>query len=258
MQLLSVREIIAANTPGMQVMVRGWLRTARHGKSCSFLEVYDGSSFSTLQCVADPQLENYENEIKKLNTGCSVTIAGELASSPGKGQAIELQAKKVITVGAADPDYPLQKKQHSYEFLRTIQHLRLRTNTFGAILRVRNTVAMLIHEFFQERGFVWLHTPVITASDSEGAGQMFRVTTLNAEKPPLTPAGKVDFSQDFFAAEAHLTVSGQLEGEAGALAVGKIYTFGPTFGRKTPIPAGISRNSGWLSRKLLLWISLAT
>lgn len=229
MRSCTIKSILANPSVGSRVIVEGWLRTARHGKQCSFLAVYDGSCFDTLQCVVEPSLENYASDVKRLNTGCAVRVEGTLAESPAAGQPVELKADKVVPVGWVDADYPLQKKQHSYEFLRTQQHLRLRTNTFGAVLRVRNAAAAAIHEFFQERGFIWLHTPIITASDCEGAGKMFHVTTLDAGNPPKTDDGKVDYAKDFFGSPTHLTVSGQLEGEAGAMALSRIYTFGPTF-----------------------------
>jgi asparaginyl-tRNA synthetase len=228
MSSISVKELLAGSKVNETVCVEGWLKTARHGKGFSFLEVYDGSCFGSLQCVADANLANYE-EVKKLNTGCAVRIDGKLVASQGKGQQWEVAASAVEPVGMVDADYPLQKKRHSLEFLRTIEHLRLRTNTLGAVMRVRNVAAAAIHGFFQQNGFVWLHTPIITASDSEGAGQMFQVTTLDMENPPRGDDGKVDYNQDFFGVDSRLTVSGQLEGEAGALALKKIYTFGPTF-----------------------------
>ncbi len=228
MSSMSVKELLAGDKGNQEVCVEGWLKTARHGKGFSFLEVYDGSCFGSLQCVADASLANYE-EVKKLNTGCAVRVNGTLVPSQGKGQQWEIAATAVETVGTVDADYPLQKKRHSLEFLRSIEHLRLRTNTLGAVMRVRNAAAAAIHSFFQQNGFVWLHTPIITASDSEGAGQMFQVTTLDLEKLPRSDDGSIDYKQDFFGVEARLTVSGQLEGEAGALALKKIYTFGPTF-----------------------------
>ncbi|NNL66086.1 MAG: asparagine--tRNA ligase, partial [Myxococcales bacterium] len=171
----------------------------------------------------------YEDSVRKLGNGCAVRVEGELVASPGKGQAVEIHASAVETVGGVADDYPLQKKRHSFEYLRTIAHLRPRTNTFGAVFRVRNAAARAIHGFFQERGFQWLHSPIITLSDAEGAGQMFRVSSLPADDPPRGEDGRVDFSQDFFGAESHLTVSGQLEAEIGALALSRVYTFGPTF-----------------------------
>lgn len=228
MSSISVKELLAGSRANETVCVEGWLKTARHGKDFSFLEVYDGSCFGSLQCVADASLTNYE-EVKKLNTGCAVRIDGKLVASQGKGQQWEVAATSVEPVGMVDPDYPLQKKRHSLEFLRGIEHLRLRTNTLGAVMRVRNAAAAAIHGFFQQNGFFWLHTPIITASDSEGAGQMFQVTTLDLENPPRGEDGRIDYKQDFFGVDSRLTVSGQLEGEAGALALKKIYTFGPTF-----------------------------
>lgn len=228
MSSISVKELLAGSRANETVCVEGWLKTARHGKDFSFLEVYDGSCFGSLQCVADASLANYE-DVKKLNTGCAVRIDGKLIASQGKGQQWEVAATAVEPVGMVDPDYPLQKKRHSLEFLRGIEHLRLRTNTLGAVMRVRNAAAAAIHGFFQQNGFFWLHTPIITASDSEGAGQMFQVTTLDLENPPRGENGRIDYKQDFFGVDSRLTVSGQLEGEAGALALKKIYTFGPTF-----------------------------
>jgi asparaginyl-tRNA synthetase len=170
----------------------------------------------------------FESVVRKLGNGCAVRVTGEIEASPGQEQALEIHARSLELVGGVDDDYPLQKKRHSFEYLRTIAHLRPRTNTFGAVLRVRNAAARAIHDFFQARGFVWLHSPIVTLSDAEGAGQMFRVTTLPAGDPPRRPDGAVDFAQDFFGAEAHLTVSGQLEAEIGALALTRVYTFGPT------------------------------
>ncbi len=210
--------------------LRGWIRTRRDSKGgFSFLEINDGSCLGNLQVVADGKLANYESEIKKLGTGASVTVEGLLKASPAKGQATELQAAFVEVHGFADPDtYVLQKKQHSFEFLRTIAHLRPRTNTFGAIARIRNQVCRSIHDFFQERGFFYIHPPIITASDCEGAGEMFKVTTMDLAKVPKVE-GKVDFTQDFFNKPAYLTVSGQLQAEIFACSLGKVYTFGPTF-----------------------------
>jgi asparaginyl-tRNA synthetase len=215
---------------GSEVVLQGWVRTRRDSKAgFSFLELNDGSSMGNIQVVAPGELANYESEIKHLSPGCSVTVTGLVKESPGKGQATEVQATGVTVHGAADVDtYPLQKKRHSFEFLRTIAHLRPRTNTFGAIARVRNCVSSSIHQFFQEEGFLYIHTPIITASDCEGAGEMFQVTTLNLADPPKSAAG-VDFTQDFFDRPSYLTVSGQLEAETFACALGKVYTFGPTF-----------------------------
>jgi len=211
-----VVELLAQGKAGESAGVRGWLRTARHSKGVSFLDVTDGSCLAGLQVVAGPELANYEAEVTKLDTGCAVEVLGELVASQGKGQALELRASRLVVVGTADPDYPLQKKRHGFEFLRTIAHLRPRTNTLGAVLRVRNVAARAVHRFFQERGFVWLHTPIITASDAEGAGAMFRVSATGGEG-------------EFFGRPAFLTVSGQLEAEIGALALSNVYSFGPTF-----------------------------
>jgi len=225
----SVREILALESAGGTVTLRGWVRTARHSKGVSFFEVGDGSCLAGLQVVAAPELENFETQLRHVQTGCAVSATGELVDSPGKGQRFELQARRIELVGTVAEGYPLQKKRHSFEFLRTLAHLRPRTNTLGAVFRVRNAAAAAIHEFFQERGFLLLHTPIITSSDAEGAGQMFRVSTLNAADPPRDEAGSVDFGQDFFGRETFLTVSGQLEAEIAALALSNVYTFGPTF-----------------------------
>jgi len=225
----SVKEILARPAAGGTALVRGWLRTARHAKNVSFLEVSDGSCFDGLQVVAGPEVPCFEEEVRELRTGCAVEVEGRLVDSPGRGQRFELQAERVELVGEVGDDYPLQKKRHSFEFLRTIAHLRPRTNTLGAVLRVRNAAARAIHDFFQERGFLYLQSPVITLSDAEGAGELFRVTALDADDPPRDERGRVDFARDFFGAEAHLTVSGQLEAEIGALALSRVYTFGPTF-----------------------------
>jgi asparaginyl-tRNA synthetase len=224
-----IKDLLGRNSGGLPVTIEGWLRTVRHGKNVSFLDVSDGSCITGIQAVAAPALANYESEIKKLTTGCSVRVTGKLAESPGKGQRYEIQAESVQVVGWADQDYPLQKKRHTFEFLRTLGHLRMRTNTFGAVMRVRNAAARQIHRFFQERGFLYLQSPIITLSDCEGAGEMFRVTTLNPKDPPQKESGEVDFAEDFFGREARLTVSGQLEAEIAALALTNVYTFGPTF-----------------------------
>ena len=208
----------------------GWVRTKRDSKGgFSFLEVNDGSSLSSLQIIADGKLPNYKDEVCALQTGCSIKVSGLLAASPGKGQRVELQAEEVEVVGWADPAvYPLQKKRHSFEFLRSIAHLRPRTNTFGAVARLRNAMSYAIHTFFHERGFIYIHTPIITGSDCEGAGEMFRVTKLDLDQVPKKD-GHADFTRDFFGGPASLTVSGQLEAEIYALAMGDVYTFGPTF-----------------------------
>ena len=225
----SIRDILAREDAGGEVTVRGWLRTARHAKNVSFLEVSDGSSFAGLQVVAGADCARFEDEVRQLRTGCAVEAIGELADSPGEGQRFEMHASEVRLVGGVDDDYPLQKKRHGFEFLRTIAHLRPRTNTLGAVLRVRDAATRAINEFFHERGFVQLHSPVITLSDAEGAGDMFRVSTLDPEDSPRDDEGKVDWKQDFFEAPSFLTVSGQLEAEIGALALSRVYTFGPTF-----------------------------
>lgn len=224
-----VADLLAREAAGGTVRVQGWLKTARHGKGVSFLEVSDGSCMAGIQVVAEPSLPNFESELRALGTGCAVDAEGELVASPASGQRFEIRAVRVDVVGAAGADYPLQKKRHSFEFLRTLPQLRLRTNTLGAVMRVRSAASRAIRRFFDERGFVELHTPIVTGSDCEGAGAMFRVTTLDALAPPRTPDGGVDWSQDFFARPTFLTVSGQLEAEIGALALSKVYTFGPTF-----------------------------
>jgi len=215
---------------GKQVRLQGWVRTRRDSKGgFSFIELNDGSSVGNVQIVADSNLPNYETEVKKLNVGCCVSIEGQVRKSPAKGQATEVQATKIIVHGWCDADaYPIQKKGASFEFLRTVAHLRTRTNTFGAMARVRNCVSNSIHQFFQEQGFLYIHAPIITASDCEGAGELFKVTTLDPAKPPLLN-GKIDYTQDFFGKPTFLTVSGQLQGEIFACGLGKVYTFGPTF-----------------------------
>jgi asparaginyl-tRNA synthetase len=225
-----IAQIRSSEKIGAQHTVMGWVRTKRDSKGgFSFIELNDGSCLGGLQVIADKKLPNYKNEILKLQTGCSIKVQGTLTESPGKGQSMELQAEALEVFGWADPvDYPLQKKRHSFEFLRTIAHLRPRTNTFSAVARVRNAMSFAIHSFFQERGFLYLHTPIITSSDCEGAGEMFKVTTLDLDNLPKKD-GHPDFSQDFFGDPANLTVSGQLEAEIYALAMGEVYTFGPTF-----------------------------
>ena len=230
MPKLTVAQARLPESVGKDVILQGWIRTRRDSKGgFSFLELNDGSSLGNVQVVAEALLPNYESEIKHLSPGASVTIEGLVRASPAKGQATEVQAVRVTVHGSSDAEsYPLQKKHHSLEFLRTIAHLRPRTNTFGAIARIRNCVCRSIHEFFQDEGFLYVHTPIITASDCEGAGQMFRVSTLDPANPPRDEEG-VDYSQDFFGRPAYLTVSGQLEGETYACALGRVYTFGPTF-----------------------------
>ncbi len=230
MKRTRIAEIFSSEKVGSRCTVMGWVRTRRDAKGgFSFIEVNDGSCLSGLQIIADEKLPNYKGEVLKLQTGCSIKAVGTLADSPGKGQKVELQAEEIEVFGWADPAvYPLQKKRHSFEFLRTIAHLRPRTNTFGAVARVRNAMSHAIHAFFQERGFIYLHTPIITGSDCEGAGEMFRVTTFDLNHIPEKD-GRTDFAQDFFGDQASLTVSGQLEAEIYALAMGDVYTFGPTF-----------------------------
>ena len=255
MHKTSVAEARRPDSIGREVILQGWVRTRRDSKAgFSFVELNDGSSLGNVQVIAEATLPNYESEIKRLSAGASVTVTGLVRASPGKGQPTEVLAQRVLVHGFADAEtYPLQKKHHSFEFLRTIAHLRPRTNTFGAIARVRNCVCRSIHNFFQEEGFLYIHPPIITASDCEGAGAMFRVTTLNPLAPavarlglggqpppsPFPPAGEgqgvragqvpADFAQDFFGRPTYLTVSGQLEAEIFACALGKVYTFGPTF-----------------------------
>ena len=221
---------IAKNYVGKEITVKGWVRTVRNQKTFSFIELNDGSTLSNFQVVANAETPHYDKLIAQLSTGVSIAATGVIVQSPAKEQEVELQAKNISIIGVCDPEtYPMQRKRHSFEFLRTIAHLRPRTNTIGAVTRVRNALAYATHKFFQENGFLWIHTPIITASDCEGAGKMFRVTTLDAEKPPKGPDGKIDFSQDFFGKPAYLTVSGQLNGEIYASALSDVYTFGPTF-----------------------------
>ncbi len=217
---------------GHQVTVRGWLRSKRDSKAgISFLAVHDGSSFDPIQAVVPDSLGNYASEVLKLSTGCAVVVTGELVASQGKGQSVEIQATAVEVVGwVDDPEsYPVAKKRHTFEYLRTQAHLRPRTNTFGAVTRVRTTLANAVHNYFYERGFHWINTPIITGSDCEGAGELFRVSTLDFANLPREAGGGVDFGQDFFSGESFLTVSGQLEVESYCLAMSKVYTFGPTF-----------------------------
>ena len=232
-QVLRVAQIFGgAAGVGDRVEVRGWVRTRRDSKAgVSFLALTDGSCFASLQVVAPQTLSNYEDGVLQLSSGASFIARGTLVESSGKGQSVELQADEVVVVGLVDDPltYPMQPKQHSMEFLREMAHLRPRTNLVGAVTRVRNTLAQAVHRFFHERGFYWIHTPIITASDAEGAGEMFRVSTLDMANPPRTPQGEVDFSKDFFGKQAHLTVSGQLNVECYCLAMSQVYTFGPTF-----------------------------
>ncbi len=215
--------------PGVEVLAKGWVRTKRGNKNVSFIALNDGSTINNIQIVAD--VAAFDDELmKKITTGACIAAYGKLVESQGSGQAVEIQAKELVLYGEADPNtYPLQKKGHSMEFLRSIAHLRPRTNTFGAVLRIRHAMAFAIHKYFNDRGFVYLHTPLITASDCEGAGEMFQVTTMDLNNLPKKEDGSIDFGQDFFGKQTSLTVSGQLEGELGAMALGEIYTFGPTF-----------------------------
>ncbi len=218
--------------PGEEITLKGWVRTRRDSKAgLSFINLHDGTCQDPIQVVAPNDLPNYESEIQRLNTGCSIEVDGELVESQGKGQSVEVRAKAIRVVGwVDDPDtYPVSAKRHSFEYLREVAHLRSRTNTFGAIARVRHALSMAVHRFFDEREFYYVHTPIITASDAEGAGQMFRVSTLDALNPPRNDAGEVDFAQDFFGKESHLTVSGQLSVETYCCALSRVYTFGPTF-----------------------------
>lgn len=226
-----IRELFADSALiGQKIHVKGWIRTVRHQKSFSFLEINDGSTLSSLQAVVEGSLPFYSEMVDKATTGSSVSLEGELVQSPGGKQKIELKVNQFKLIGGCDSEsYPLQKKRHSFEFLREIAHLRPRTNTFGAVMRVRNTLAFAIHRFFQERGFLYVHTPIITLSDCEGGGKMFQVTTLDCAKVPKGEMGEVDYKSDFFGKPAYLTVSGQLNGEIYACALSDIYTFGPTF-----------------------------
>ncbi|MGL5872972.1 MAG: asparagine--tRNA ligase [Xenococcaceae cyanobacterium] len=225
-----VVDILKNGKPDEEIAIVGWVRTKRELKEFAFMEVNDGSCLANLQVVLELDLPGYPETIKKLNTGASVEVNGVLVASPGKGQKIELKASSVKVYGESDPEtYPLQKKRHSFEFLRTIGHLRARTNTLGAVFRVRNACATAIHNFFQERGFLWIHTPIITASDCEGAGELFTVTNFDLNNIPKNKNQKVDYGQDFFGKPAYLTVSGQLQAEVMAMAFQNVYTFGPTF-----------------------------
>lgn len=228
-----IKRLLGGNVGvGEVVSVEGWVRTRRDSKAgFSFITVSDGSCFDPIQIVVPVDIPNYSSEVQKITTGCAVRCRGQLVESRGKGQAFELQADMIEVVGwVSDPDtYPIQPKPHSFEFLREVGHLRPRTNTFGAVTRVRHCAAQAIHRYFSERGYFWINTPIITGSDAEGAGHMFRVSTLNLAKLPRRPDGSIDFSQDFFGRETFLTVSGQLNVEAYCLSMSKVYTFGPTF-----------------------------
>lgn len=230
MKLVTIKELYHNTEQYLEkkITIGGWLRSIRDSKNFGFLVINDGSFFETLQVVYHDTMENFE-EVSKLNVGAAVIVTGTLVATPQAKQSFEIQAEEVTIEGMSSPEYPLQKKRHSFEYLRTIPHLRARTNTFQAVFRVRSLIAYAIHQYFQERGFVYVHTPLITGSDCEGAGEMFRVTTLDMENIPKTAEGKVDYTKDFFNKETNLTVSGQLNGETYAMAFRNIYTFGPTF-----------------------------
>ena len=224
----SVKDALQHTTPAEGILVQGWLRTRRDSKDFSFLELNDGSCLQNLQVIAKKTLPNYA-AVQRLITGASISARGALVASQGKGQSLEVVADSIEIIGASNDTYPLQKKGHTPEFLREIAHLRPRSNLFGCVFRVRSRLAFAIHQFFQDRGFVYVHTPIITGSDCEGAGELFRVTTLDPKNPPHLPDGEIDDAKDFFARRTYLTVSGQLEAEAFACALSKVYTFGPTF-----------------------------
>jgi asparaginyl-tRNA synthetase len=228
-QRIKIKDLLDAKDTGKEIHVKGWVRTKREGKGITFIALNDGSVIHNMQIVIDNS--GYDNEkIKQITTGSCIGVTGNLVKSVGKDQSVEIQASEVEIYGTADPNlYPLQKKGHTLEFLREIAHLRPRTNTFGSVFRVRHALSFAIHKYFNDRGFFYLHTPIITGSDCEGAGEMFRVTTLDLKNPPLNKDGTVNYIEDFFGKETNLTVSGQLEGELGAMALSQIYTFGPTF-----------------------------
>lgn len=229
MASISIKSVLKEGQIGTKLELKGWVRTKRGSKTVNFIALNDGSCFDSIQIVADIAAIG-EDLLKKVSTGACIAVQGVLVESPGQGQRVEMQAESIHIYGEADAElYPLQKKGHSLEFLREIAHLRPRTNTFGAVLRIRHQLAYAIHHYFHTNGFYCLHTPIITGADAEGAGEMFRVTTLDLENLPRNSENKIDFSQDFFATEANLTVSGQLQAETGAMALGKVYTFGPTF-----------------------------
>ena len=227
MQRSKIKSLLQAEQASPSVLVKGWIRTLRESKAFSFIELNDGSCLSNIQVIVDSKLDNY-SDIVKLSTGAAVAVTGELVESPGKGQKWEIHATEVEVVGHAPEDYPLQKKRHTDEYLRTIAHLRPRSNKYGAIFRIRSKLSQAIHDFYQERDFKWIHTPIITGSDCEGAGEMFRVTTFDLEQVPMHEGG-INFAEDFFGKEANLTVSGQLSVETFCTSLGDVYTFGPTF-----------------------------
>ncbi len=226
----TIFSLLSSNGDSREVSAQGWIRTKRDSKNIIFFEINDGSCLSSIQVVVDKESGLVSEELNhKLLTGASVTVQGKLVTSQGKGQGVELLADEVKLIGESRADYPLQKKRHSFEFLREIAHLRPRTNTFGAVTRVRNALSTAVHAFFQERGFLWIHTPIITGSDAEGAGNMFQVTTLNMDNVPQLKDGSIDYQEDFFGRKSHLTVSGQLQVENFACSMSNVYTFGPTF-----------------------------
>ncbi len=229
MQRTKIKELLSSTEYGKEVCVKGWVRTKRDSKVVAFIAMNDGSTIHNIQIVVD--LPNFkEDALKDVSTGACLNIVGTLVQSQGKGQTVEIQAKSIEIYGTADPEtYPLQKKGHTLEFLREIAHLRPRTNTFGAVLRIRHSMAYAIHKYFNDKGFFYVHTPIITGADAEGAGEMFQVTTLDLNKLPKTAEGNIDFEQDFFGKPTNLTVSGQLNGELAAMALSEVYTFGPTF-----------------------------
>jgi asparaginyl-tRNA synthetase len=229
MKQIKIRKLLSSHKTGGDVLVKGWVRTRRGNKNIAFITLNDGSTIRNIQIVADTASFD-DNIIKDVTTGACIAVTGKLVESQGKGQDVEIMAASIEILGKSDAEaYPLQKKGHSMEFLREIAHLRPRTNTFGSVLRIRHVISYAIHKYFNDKGFYYLHTPIITGSDAEGAGEMFHVTTLDLANVPRNETGEVDFSNDFFGKPTNLTVSGQLEGELGALALGEIYTFGPTF-----------------------------
>jgi len=229
MKRTKIKDLLKSSASDVEINVKGWVRTIRTSKNVSFIALNDGSTINNIQIVVDLTTHS-ETIITGINTGASISVNGLLKASAGSGQNVEVEAKEIELLGKADPDkFPLQPKKHSLEFLREIAHLRFRTNTFGAITRIRHAMIFAIHNFFNEKGFCNVHTPIITGSDAEGAGEMFRVTTLDAKNPPLNEDGEINYQEDFFGKESNLTVSGQLEAELAALALGEVYTFGPTF-----------------------------
>ncbi len=226
---IKIKDLLVSKEYGSEVNVKGWVRTKRGNKQINFVALNDGSTINNIQIVVDVPSFN-EDLLKKITTGAAISVNGKLIESTGSGQAVELEAIEIEVLGAADPEkYPLQPKKHSLEFLREKAHLRFRTNTFSAVFRIRHAMAFAVHEFFNKKGFFYMHTPLVTGSDAEGAGEMFRVSTLDPKNPPLNEDGTINYKEDFFGKETNLTVSGQLEGELGAMALGEIYTFGPTF-----------------------------